>query len=93
MTQEKYRISRGSSGGYYDYACQQMCGLYDSLEEAREQIPDDWVRDDQTDADLDGEAYYQPGTTDDEMDGYGALVIVVRELIDDDDDLDEESED
>lgn len=79
--QTKYRISRGSMGGYYDYACQQMCGLYDSLDEAREQIPDNWVRDEETDADQDGEAYYMPGTTEDEFDGYHHLVVIMREQV------------
>ena len=82
MTYQKmYRINRGSQGGYYDYACQQMCGLYDSLDDAREQIPDSWVRDEATDADRDGEAYYMPGTTEDDMDGYGCLVIIMIEMV------------
>ena len=78
-----YRITRGSQGGYYDYACQQMCGLYQTLDSAREQIPDDWVRDDETDVDRDGEAYYRPETSEDEFDGYGVLVVISAEIVDD----------
>lgn len=83
MTYQKmYRITRGSQGGYYDHACQQMCGLYRTLDAAREQIPDDWVRDDETDAERDGEAYYMPGTIVDDMDGYGHLVVIMMEPVD-----------
>jgi hypothetical protein len=86
MTYKKmYRISRGSQGGYYDYDCQQMCGLYRTLDDAREQIPDSWVQDEVTDADRGGEAYYMPETTEDEMDGYGVLVTIMVEMVEEED--------
>lgn len=76
MTTKKYEITRLSRGGIADNIISQIVGVYDSLDEAREQIPDDWVMDYYTDADLNGEVYYPAGTTEDEMDGYGGLVSI-----------------
>jgi len=88
---QMYRISRGTAGGYYNYVCQQMCGLYDSLDAAREQLPDDWVRDRETDAEKGGEAYYMPGTDEDAFDGYDVLVMIRMEMVPVDD-MDEDEQ-
>ena len=76
MTTKKYIITGLSQGGIEDNIISQIVGIYDSLDEAREQIPDDWVMDHDTDADQNGEVYYPAGTTEDEMDGYGGLVNI-----------------
>jgi hypothetical protein len=92
----KYRIERGSTTGdrtsiydatLYEDIIQRIVGIYDCLEEARKQIPDDWVKDPHTDADIDKEDYYEPGTAKEEMDGHWVLVsiTVVEALADEDD--------
>lgn len=76
MTTKKYEITGLSQGGIADNIISQIVGIYDSLDDAREQIPDDWVMDYDTDADQNGEVYYPAGTSDEEMDGYGGLVNI-----------------
>ena len=76
MTAKKYEIRRTNHIKRFDNIISQIIGEYDSLDDAREEIPNDWVVDSDTDADRDGEAYYAPGTTEDEMDGYICLVVI-----------------
>ena len=76
MTNKKYRINALSQGGIEDNIIHQIVGNYDSLREARDQIPDDWVVDDNTDIDVNGEVYYPSGTEPDDMDGYGGLISI-----------------
>ena len=77
-TAYKYAITKGPESGYYDNIVASILGVYDTYDEAREQIPAGWVADPDADADQGGELYYAPGTTEDEMDGYGNLVSIVR---------------
>ena len=76
MTTKKYEITGLSQGGIADNIISQIVGIYDSLDEAREQIPDDWVMDYDTDADQNGEVYYPAGTTEGTMDGYDSMVNI-----------------
>lgn len=82
----KYRIERGSTRGDrtsiydatpYDDIIQRIVGIYDSLEEARKQIPNDWIAEPNSSADLGCEDYYEPGTDEKDMDGYRVLVRII----------------
>ena len=73
----KYAITKGPESGICDNLVAAIVGVYNTYEEALEQIPAGWVADPDTDADQNGEMWYAPGTEEDEMDGYANLVSIV----------------
>ena len=75
-----YRIVKGNnSTAEYDTRIQQIVGDYATYEEAYEQLPDGLVVNDMTEADHpSGEAWYAPGTDEEDMDGYDVLLFIIR---------------